>query len=182
MIIMKKIYIFLSILILLFIAWFSYKYFIYDSKIHFKDSIVLRVINNDETLSKELSKTSISHYNKLITEANNIYYELYKNWCKTDENKVILLSNNLRFLKEHNLAISVLKNLYNCNKKLYNWINESSFNLLSNLGLITQDSWNKKWAIDIYNQILKRFSWNKFPYFSLSQEEQLKEEVKRLEK
>ena len=58
---------------------------------------------------------------------------------------------------------------------------EDRYNFLGTFGFIEQDVGNKAEAVKYYQKIITEFSGNKYSFFGISQEEDLKVAIKELQ-
>jgi len=147
-------------------------------EIKFTDPLVNKVIHNNTGLKELLSQTTIDKYRKSIDEIKSINSEFRSKWCGISWDKITALAEDLRLLKEQKQAIRFLKKRLVCNN--LSW--ETKFNILSSLAFISNDMWDRLMAINYYDKVIQEFSWNRFPFFGLSQEELMKQEIDNLKR
>jgi hypothetical protein len=145
-------------------------------EIKFTDPIVNKILKNDSSLRDQFSQTTIDKYKKSVNEIKSIVSEFKLKWCNIWWDKINLLAEDLRLLKESKQAIWFLKKRLACNN--ISW--ETKFDIISALAYISNDIWSKELAIKYYSQIIREFGWNQFPYFWLSEEQLVKQEIDKL--
>lgn len=140
------------------------------------------VVNNSD--SNELITDSVKKY-KSSLEEKIIKFEIeYKkrgcNYLKQDE--VFDIWRAYIFLKNNKRALELTKELFNCNKELYSWINLETLQYLDYLWYILNWMWDKKGALKIYKKLVNDFPSSKYNFVSKELENLFKSEVERLSK